>query len=169
MSITRMCETDSGAWILGSHAADWSKNPLITRQYIFAQRGQGQFVDTTARQNAPTAGFSPKYGRMDEGRPIYLGKSEVYFHGPLHPLVCIWESRSMDDGKTWADPKPSALVHPDAPPMVFHLSDDKNADCIPPQSAHQHTVRRTDRQDGWHARQGGNLDFIVQGWRAQLE
>ena len=24
MSVTRMCETDSGAWILGSHAADWS-------------------------------------------------------------------------------------------------------------------------------------------------
>ena len=31
----------------------------------------------------------------------------------------------MDDGKTWADPGPSQLVHPDAPPMVFHLSDGK--------------------------------------------
>ena len=31
----------------------------------------------------------------------------------------------MDDGKTWTDPKPSQLVHPDAPPMVFHLSDGK--------------------------------------------
>ena len=31
----------------------------------------------------------------------------------------------MDDGVTWSTPAASQLVHPDAPPMVFHLSDGK--------------------------------------------
>ena len=123
MSVTRMCETDSGAWILGSHAADWSKNPLITRQYILRSEDKGNSW-TLLPGKRPDGWFSPKYGRMDEGRPIYLGNGEVYFMART-PTGRIWESRSMDDGKTWADPKPSALVHPDAPPMVFHLSDDK--------------------------------------------
>ncbi|MHC4399568.1 MAG: exo-alpha-sialidase, partial [Planctomycetota bacterium] len=35
----------------------------------------------------------------------------------------IRETRSTDDGKTWTEPKPTPLVHPDAPPMVFHLAD----------------------------------------------
>ena len=42
MSVTRMCETDSGAWLLGSHAADWSKKPLETQQYILRSEDQGQ-------------------------------------------------------------------------------------------------------------------------------
>jgi hypothetical protein len=37
----------------------------------------------------------------------------------------IRESRSEDDGRNWSDPKPTTLVHPNAPPMVFHLGDDK--------------------------------------------
>ncbi len=35
----------------------------------------------------------------------------------------LWDARSMDDGRTWSQPKPTPLVHPDAPPMLFHLSD----------------------------------------------
>lgn len=37
----------------------------------------------------------------------------------------IWESRSEDDGRTWSDPRPTSLVHPDAPPMLFHLGGGK--------------------------------------------
>jgi len=30
-----------------------------------------------------------------------------------------------DNGQTWSDPTPTTLVHPDAPPMLFHLADGK--------------------------------------------
>jgi hypothetical protein len=35
----------------------------------------------------------------------------------------LWASWSEDDGRTWSKPHPTSLVHPDAPPMLFHLSD----------------------------------------------
>ncbi|MED5279322.1 MAG: sialidase family protein [Verrucomicrobiota bacterium] len=123
MSVTRMCETDSGAWILGSHAADWSKKPLITRQYILRSDDKGKSW-TLLPGVRPDGWFSPKFSRMDEGRPISLGNNEVYFMART-PTGRIWESRSTDDGKSWSAPKASPLVHPDAPPMVFHLSDGK--------------------------------------------
>jgi hypothetical protein len=61
---------------------------------------------------------------MDEGRPINLGNGEIY----MMLRTCeghLWATRSQDDGKTWANPEPTPLVHPDAPPMLFHLSDQK--------------------------------------------
>jgi hypothetical protein len=61
---------------------------------------------------------------MDEGRPISLGNGEVLFVART-PTGRIWQSRSMDDGKSWETPTPTSLVHPDAPPMIFHLSDKK--------------------------------------------
>lgn len=123
MSVTRMCETSTGAWILGSHAADWSKRPLITRQYILRSEDKGKTWMLLPGKR-PNGWFSKKYSRMDEGRPIHLGNEEVYFMART-PTGRIWEARSMDDGKTWTEPEPSSLVHPDAPPMVFHLSDGK--------------------------------------------
>ena len=35
----------------------------------------------------------------------------------------LWQARSLDDGRTWSYPAPTPLVHPDAPPMLFKLSD----------------------------------------------
>jgi hypothetical protein len=31
--------------------------------------------------------------------------------------------RGSDDGRAWTEPQPTALVHPDAPPMISTLSD----------------------------------------------
>ena len=123
MSVTRMCETDKGTWILGSHAADWSKKPLTTQQYLLRSTNQGK-TWTLLPDKSPNGWFSPKFSRMDEGRPIALGNGEVYFMART-PTGRIWTSRSLDDGRTWEDPKASSLVHPDAPPMVYHLSDGK--------------------------------------------
>ncbi len=123
MSVTRMCETESGAWILGSHAADWSKNPLTTQQYILRSEDRGS-TWTLLPEKRPKGWFSPEFNRMDEGRPIYLGNGEVFFMART-PAGRLWEARSLDSGKTWSQPKPSPLVHPDAPPMIFHLSDGK--------------------------------------------
>ncbi len=121
MSVTRMCETSNGTWILGSHAADWSTKPLTTRQFLLRSEDRGK-TWTLLPGKRPNGWFAPKFGRMDEGRPIHVGDGEVYFLGRT-PTGRLWESRSMDHGKTWTDPTPSKMVHPDAPPMVFHLSD----------------------------------------------
>lgn len=123
MSVTRMCETSKGTWIMGSHAADWSSKPLTTRQYVLRSEDKGE-TWTLLPDKQPNGWFAPDYGRMDEGRPIYVGADEVYFMGRT-PTGRIWESRSMDDGKTWSTPAPSTQIHPDAPPMVFHLTDGK--------------------------------------------
>ncbi len=123
MSVMRMCETDAGAWIIGSHEADWSCDPLMTRQYLLRSENRGETWRVIP--NKRHEGWCvPDYDRMDEGRPINLGGGEVYcmFRTPTGRL---WHARSHDDGKTWLGPQPTPLVHPDAPPMLFHLSDGK--------------------------------------------
>ncbi len=59
--------------------------------------------------------------RMDELRPIDLGGGEVYAMART-PEGHLWRLRSHDDGRTWSNPEPTPLVHPDAPPMLFMLS-----------------------------------------------
>jgi len=61
---------------------------------------------------------------MDELRPINLGDGKVLALART-PEGHLWELRSEDDGKTWSKPEPTPLVHPDAPPMLFHLTDGK--------------------------------------------
>jgi hypothetical protein len=123
MSVMRMCETDSGTWLLCSHEGDWSYKPLMTRQYVLRSEDQGK--TWTVGPNPRHGGWCvPRFNRMDEGRPINLSNGEVY----MMIRTCeghLWATRSTDDGKTWAAPAPTPLVHPDAPPMLFHLSDGK--------------------------------------------
>lgn len=123
MSVMRMCETDQGTWLIGSHEGDWSFKPLRTRQYILRSEDQGEtweVLPDKRHQGWNVEGFD----RMDEGRPINLGGGHVFFMART-PEGHLWSTRSMDDGKTWETPQPTPLVHPDAPPMLFHLSDGK--------------------------------------------
>jgi len=121
MSVMRMCETDVGTWIIGSHESDWSANPLMTRQYLLRSEDWGKTWQLLPDKRHD-GWCVPEYGRMDEGRPINLGSGHVYcmFRTPTGRL---WHARSLDDGRTWTTPEPTPLVHPDAPPMLFHLSD----------------------------------------------
>ncbi len=41
MSVMRMCETEAGSWLIGSHEADWSHRPLQTRQYVLRSEDEG--------------------------------------------------------------------------------------------------------------------------------
>ena len=41
MSVMRMCETEAGSWLIGSHEADWSYQPLLTRQYVLRSEDEG--------------------------------------------------------------------------------------------------------------------------------
>jgi hypothetical protein len=121
MSVMRMCETDAGTWLLGTHEGDWSYTPLMTRQYILRSEDQGATWELLP--NPRHGGWAVRaYGRMDEGRPINLGGGKVYLMLRT-PAGHLWHAWSNDDGKSWTRPAPTPLVHPDAPPMLFHLSD----------------------------------------------
>ena len=123
MSVMRMCEIDDGTWLIGSHEGDWSYRPLMTRQYVLRSEDQGK--TWTVLPNPRHGGwYALSHNRMDEGRPINLGGGEIYMMMRT-PTGYLWASRSEDDGKTWSRPEPTPLVHPDAPPMLFHLSDSK--------------------------------------------
>ncbi len=123
MSVMRMTETDAGTWLLGSHLADWSVKPFTTQQYLLRSEDKGK--TWTVLPNArPKGWIAEGFNRMDEGRPLNLGGGRVLFMSrtPQGHLFTAW---SKDDGKTWTEPAPSTLVHPDAPPMLFPLSDGK--------------------------------------------
>lgn len=123
MSVMRMCETDAGTWVIGSHEADWSYKPLMTRQYILRSEDQGQTWSIGPHKRH--GGWCvPQFNRMDEGRPISLGDDHIFLMTRT-PEGHLWALWSEDDGQTWTDPQPTSLVHPDAPPMLFHLSDGK--------------------------------------------
>ena len=123
MSVVRMCETESGVWLIGAHAADWSERPLRTRQYILRSADQGKTwrVYPDAR---PGGWQAPGFARMDETSLVSLGGEEVLGFSRT-PEGHLWTIRSLDGGLTWEGPKPTPLEHPDAPAMVFLLSDRK--------------------------------------------
>jgi hypothetical protein len=135
MSVMRMTETDAGTWLVGSHTADWSTKPFTTRQYLLRSEDRGE---TWAVLPGPRPGgwFAEGLDRMDEGRPLNLGGGRVLLMSrtPQGHLFTAW---SKDDGRTWTRPAPSTLVHPDAPPMLFPLSDGKTLAAF-----HHHKVPR---------------------------
>ena len=121
MSVMRMCETEAGSWLIGAHEADWSHKPLRTRQYLLRSEDEGASWQLLPDAR-PGGWFARSFGRLDEGRPIDLGAGEVLLMA-RSPEGHLWQARSMDDGRTWSYPAPTPLVHPDAPPMLFKLSD----------------------------------------------
>ncbi|WP_164821745.1 sialidase family protein [Paenibacillus koleovorans] len=123
MSVMRMCETEKGTWLLGSHEGDWSYKPLMTRQYVLRSEDQGATWELLPGRRHGGWGVLA-FNRMDEGRPIHVGGDRV-FMTIRTPEGHLWSTRSEDDGKTWEQPAPMPLVHPDAPSMIFHLSDGK--------------------------------------------
>jgi len=133
MSVMRMCETNKGTWLLGTHNGyhpHSSKNPspgVITNLFILRSEDQGR-TWTLLPDKRDNGWHIMPYHRMDEGRPIQVGDKILYMtRSPEGHLWALW---SDDDGKTWTDPSPTPLVHPDAPPMLTHLSDGKTIVCL---------------------------------------
>lgn len=138
MSVIRPCQTDRGTWLLGTHtgtkyqenigadgklAEGEGKFTTRTRQYLLRSEDLGKTWDLVPGPR-PNGWFVPKYDRMDELCPMDLGNGEVYALARTAEGH-LWELRSTDDGKTWSEPQPTTLVHPDSPAMLFKLSDGK--------------------------------------------
>jgi Neuraminidase (sialidase) len=98
MSVVRMCETESGVWLIGAHAADWSERPLRTRQYILRSADQGKTwrVYPDAR---PGGWQAPGFARMDE--TSLVSKQ----HPGMKDRAQVWISLSHDGGRTWDEPR----------------------------------------------------------------
>ena len=111
---------------MGSHEGKWTRNrkkPVITRAYVLRSEDRGK-TWTVLPDRRPGGWYLEEFDRMDEPRPINLGGGKAM----ILARTCeghLWEIRSNDDGRTWSEPKPTALVHPDAPPMLFHHPDGK--------------------------------------------
>lgn len=75
----------------------------------------------------------------------------------------IYQLQSHDDGKTWSDPSPTTLVHPDAPPMIFKLEGDKNLIAFIHNRPASHIHRNSDfndRRELWVSRsEDGGLSW----------
>jgi len=123
MSVVRMCETESGVWLIGAHAANFKERPIKTEQYILRSTDQGKTwrVYPDAR---PGGWQAADTSRMDETTLVSLGGEEVVGLSRT-PTGYLWTIRSLDGGLTWDKPKPTPLEHPDAPAMMFLLSDKK--------------------------------------------
>jgi hypothetical protein len=120
-----MTETDAGTWLLSTHSEIWRnedwQHGMGTRQFVLRSSDRGQSWELLPGP-APDGWYVPEFDRMDEGRPLALGGGKVLLMVRT-PEGHLWELRSNDDGRTWTPPKPTSLVHPDAPPMLFQLAD----------------------------------------------
>ena len=127
MSVMRMCETNRGTWLLGTHEGYSAKPPVITNLYILRSEDQGRTWELLPKRRTGGWHVMP-YHRMDEGRPIQVGDRILFM--TRTPEGHLWALWSDDDGKTWTDPAPTSLVHPDAPPMINLLSDNRTLVCL---------------------------------------
>ena len=121
MYVMRMCETGRGSWFMAPHEAKWHHKGVDSFLYLVRSDDRGE-TWVVAPGPRPRCWTELKYRSLEEGRPINVGDAGVYV------LIrtatgYLWSMRSEDDGKTWTDPEPTPLIHPSAPPMIFHLSD----------------------------------------------
>ena len=122
-----MTESDEGTWLLAPHAGAY--NPAshysLRGTWLYTLRSEDHGKTWTTLPGKRPNGWQWKpANRMDEGRPLSLGNGKVVLFSRTEEGH-LWQLRSTDDGKTWSEPRPTPLVHPDAPPMIEKLSDRK--------------------------------------------
>jgi len=149
MSAMRMCETASGAWLVGSHAGEWDHGNVVTEQYLLRSEDQGR-TWTLLPGPRPHGWQTPGFHRMEEGRPIHLGNDRVLLMVRT-PEGRLWELRSDDAGRTWGEARPTTLSHPDAPPMLFHLADGKTLICFHHNIRQSGSMTHRARAELWYA------------------
>ncbi|QGJ71959.1 Exo-alpha-sialidase [Planctomycetales bacterium 10988] len=111
--VIQMTETTAGTWMVGFHHSRMLRGELQDDQRHWTK------IEPKKPANPPGSLYF-----LDELRVVGLKGPNVV----AMARTCageIWQRRSSDDGRTWGEPTPTPLTHPDAPPMVFQLSDQK--------------------------------------------
>jgi BNR repeat-like domain len=150
-----MTETETGAWLLAPHAGTYGPAVGHPDRYrlrstsLYVLRSEDQGKSWTLLPGKRPGGWQWKPAqRMDEGRPLALGQGNVVLFARTEEGH-IWQLRSRDDGKTWSDPSPTPLVHPDAPPMIEKLSDGKTIIALHHNRSTGGGFNRDDRSEVW--------------------
>lgn len=107
-------ETEAGTLLAGFHHAKFIRGEKQSN-------GSRQWTQPALPENTDLTTAAGIF-YMDELQAIALAGPNVL----AIARTCeghLWELRSGDDGKTWGGNKATPLVHPDAPPMVYRLSD----------------------------------------------
>ncbi len=118
------CETDTGAWLLGTYTiSNGGPEGRVDHQYVMRSTDQGETWHLLPGPRPAGWRLEP-WQRLLEGRIIRADAGE-YLMLTRTLEGHLFAQRSTDDGCTWSDPAPTPLVHPDAPPMVWNLSDGK--------------------------------------------
>ena len=150
-----MSETETGTWLLAPHAGTYGPAVGHPDRYrlrstsLYVLRSEDQGKSWTLLPGKRPGGWQWKPAqRMDEGRPLALGQGNVVLFARTEEGH-IWQLRSKDDGKTWSDPSPTPLVHPDAPPMIEKLSDGKTIIALHHNRSTGGGFNRDDRSEVW--------------------
>jgi len=131
MSVMPSCVTSKGTWLISTYD-NFNKQMLNTaevfvHQYMLRSEDCGKSW-TLLPDKRPNGWTEPAHNWMGEGRVIEVcGRVFMLCRTVMGSLYSMY---SDDDGKTWSNPKPSGLVHPDAPPMLNLLSDKKTLLCL---------------------------------------
>ena len=119
----RGCEMDSGAWLLPTYSVRKRTDRPGRTDTQFVLRSEDRGASWTLIPGPHPHGWQTQpWQRTLEGTILSLGGSDAVMFARV-PSGRMWELRSADDGRTWSDPEPTVLRHPDAPPMVFWLAD----------------------------------------------
>lgn len=111
----RGSETEAGTLMAGFHHSRVLRGELTGDQ----RKWTLTTLEEKAEPNTPADIFS-----LDELQVLGLSGPRAVAIGRTNEGH-LWEMRSGDDGRTWGGKKSTSLVHPDAPPMVYRLSDGK--------------------------------------------
>lgn len=109
--VIQMTESAAGTWMAGFHHSRMIRGAMADGKRIWSE------VQPAKPMRPPASVYF-----LDELRVFALDDANIL----AQARTCeghVWEMRSRDDGRTWSEGRPTSLVHPDAPPMLFHLSD----------------------------------------------
>lgn len=116
-------------------------------QYILKSTNKGKSW-TIYPDVHPNGWTHPEWHKFMEGTVLSLGgqKAVIYLRAPGGHM---YEKRTGNGGETWSNFKETpGLVHPDAPPMVFKLSDGKTL------IAFHHNRYDPENPNHWHLDRG---------------
>ena len=118
----RGCVMDDGTWLWGAYYR--GEGLKGDTQYVLRSTDRGNSWHVLPNPH-PRGWQHAQWDKFMEGTVLPLGgpRAVLYLRAPGGH---IYEKRTADGGLTWsATSETPSLVHPDAPPMVFKLADNR--------------------------------------------